>query len=62
MHAEIWFGNLKGKGVLEGLGVDGRILLKRILTEIVCEVGDWILLVQDRDQRWAVRTFGFRIR
>jgi hypothetical protein len=31
MQAGLWWGNLKERDDLEGLDVDGRIILKRIL-------------------------------
>jgi len=31
--------------------IDGRIILRRILQEVRCEVVDWIEQAQDRD-RW----------
>jgi hypothetical protein len=37
--------NLKVPGLLEGTGVDGRIILKWIFG---CKSVDWIQLVQDR--------------
>jgi len=30
VHTGFWWGNLRGKDHLEGLGVDGRIILKGI--------------------------------
>jgi len=30
MYKGFWSGNMRGRGRLEGLGVDGRIILKRI--------------------------------
>jgi diadenosine tetraphosphatase ApaH/serine/threonine PP2A family protein phosphatase len=33
MHREFWWGNLKPRGYLEDLGVDGRIILKCMLKE-----------------------------
>jgi hypothetical protein len=34
MHTEFWWGNLKGGGQLENLGVDGFIQLKRFLNKL----------------------------
>jgi hypothetical protein len=31
MYARFWLGNLKGKGHLDDLGIDGRIMLDWIL-------------------------------
>jgi hypothetical protein len=39
--------NLKGRDHLEYLGVDGRIILGRILRKTGWEVMDWIYLAQD---------------
>ena len=42
------------KGHTEDKGVDGRIILKWILNEIVRDDVEWIDLAQDRD-RWPLR-------
>jgi hypothetical protein len=44
-------GSLKGRDYLEYLGVDGKIMLKRILKEIFMEGVDCINVAQGRD-RW----------
>jgi len=46
-YTVFWWGNLKERGHLEYPGVDGWIILRRILRK--CDVG--IDLAQDRD-RW----------
>jgi len=33
MYTKFWLGNLKGRGLLEDLGIDWRILLKWILLQ-----------------------------
>ena len=49
MHAQFWWGNLKGNH-LEDSGIDGRIILKCIFEE--CGGGmDWIDLAHVKD-RW----------
>ena len=40
---------LKGRGFLEVLDVDGRVLLKRFIKEVVCKVEDWDYVAQDGD-------------
>jgi len=30
VHEEFWWGNLKGRDQMEGLGIDGKIILKGI--------------------------------
>jgi hypothetical protein len=42
--------NLKGRDHSEDLGVDGRIILEWILTDIGWEVVDRVYVDQDRDQ------------
>jgi hypothetical protein len=44
-------GNPKGE---EDLGVDGKIMLERILGENMRKGVDWLYLAQDRDQWRAV--------
>jgi len=48
VHKGFWWENLKEKGHLEGLGVDGRIILKRIINKLN------VSMVQNRDRRRAV--------
>ena len=50
MHTGFKWGNLRAGDHLEDLGVDGRIILERIL-EKWYEGVDWIDLAQDTD-RW----------
>jgi hypothetical protein len=33
LHTEFWWGNLRERDHVEHLGIDGRIILKRILRE-----------------------------
>jgi hypothetical protein len=49
MHAKFWSGNLKGRNLLENVGVGGKINIRMDLTEIGWEVVDWVHLAQDRD-------------
>jgi hypothetical protein len=46
-----WWENLRVRDHLVDPGVDGRIILRRILQEVGCGGIDWIELAQDRD-RW----------
>jgi hypothetical protein len=41
---------LKGRGHLENLGVDGKLILECIVRKIGWEVVDWITLAEVRDQ------------
>jgi hypothetical protein len=58
-----WSGYWRERGHLEDPGIDGRIILRRILRK--WDVGGiiWISLTQDRDKWWvfvnAVMNFGF---
>jgi hypothetical protein len=48
VHKGFWWENLKEKGHLEGLGIDGRIILKWIINK-------WnVSMVQNRNRRRAV--------
>jgi hypothetical protein len=50
VHTGFWWGALRKRYHLENLGVDGKIILKRIFN--TCERGmDWNDLTQSRD-RW----------
>jgi len=51
VRTEFWWGNLRGRDLLEDLDLDGRIILKQILNGM----GDveWIELAQDVDNRRA---------
>jgi hypothetical protein len=46
VYTEFWWGNQKERDYLEGSGVDGRIILRRI-SEVGCRGMDWIELAQD---------------
>jgi hypothetical protein len=48
VHIEFSWGNLRERAHLEKLGVDGRIILKRIFKKWSGGM-DWIGLAQDRD-------------
>jgi hypothetical protein len=50
MHMGFWCEDLKERGHLEDLGVDGRIILKFAFQELEHECIDWICLAQDNDQ------------
>jgi len=49
MHTIFRFEDLKGRDHSEDVGVDGRIILDWILSEIGWEGVDWIHLAQDRE-------------
>jgi len=50
MHTKFRYGNLRVRDHLEGLGINGKIILKRIFKKL--DGGkDWIDLAQDSD-RW----------
>jgi len=53
LHTEFWWGNLRERNHLEDLGVEGRIMLKRIFKKWVWGM-DWIDLAQDRDRCLAL--------
>jgi hypothetical protein len=46
MNTIFWVGNLKGRGHLEDLDIDGKIILGKLCVGGV----DWMHLAQDRDQ------------
>jgi hypothetical protein len=48
INGKLWFGSLKGRDHSEYRGVDGRIILKRILVKTGAV--DWIHLAQVRDR------------
>ena len=50
MYTGFWWGNLTERDHLEDTGVDGRIILRWIFTNLDGGMG-WIGLTQDRD-RW----------
>jgi hypothetical protein len=45
VHTEFWFESLKGKILLEDLGVDGNTTIKINPTEIRLECMNWINLI-----------------
>jgi hypothetical protein len=47
MRAKFWLESLKRKACSEDLGVDGNIILKRVLKAIVLGDMDWIYLAQN---------------
>jgi hypothetical protein len=44
----------EGRDNLEDIDIDGRIILKWILSKRGCEIMNWILLFQDRTQWLAL--------
>jgi len=48
VHTGVWWGDLRKRGHLEDLGVDGRIILRRILKKRDRGSRDCIYLAQDR--------------
>jgi len=50
VYTGFWWGNLKKRDHLGGLGIGGGIILKWI-QEVECGGMDWIDLAQDKD-RW----------
>jgi hypothetical protein len=55
VYSGLWWGELKGKCHLEDLGVDGRIILKRVLNRWDGAV-DWVDLVEISDKYRTVLT------
>jgi hypothetical protein len=55
-HTGFWWGNLKERENLENLGVDGEIILTRILKRSVRRA--WTVLAQVRDKWRAVVNYG----
>jgi hypothetical protein len=53
IHARFEVKNLKERDYFEDLGVDWRMLLKRILKKQVGRI-DLIHLVQEKDTRWSL--------
>jgi len=49
VHAGFEWGNMRERGHLKDLGVDGRIILKQIFKEWD-GVMDWIVLAENRDR------------
>jgi hypothetical protein len=49
VHTGFWWGVLKEIYHLEDVGIDGRIILKRLFNRWCGEV-DWIDLVEDREK------------
>jgi len=47
MHTILWLENLKGRDHFEDLGVDREDNIRMDLTEVGCEIVDWIHLAQD---------------
>jgi hypothetical protein len=54
MNAKFWWENLKGRDQSKDKGVDAMIILERILEKKELENVNWIHLVQDRKQWWAL--------
>jgi hypothetical protein len=49
MHTGVWWGNPKERDRLQNLGIDGRIIVKRILQETGLESKNWIDLADVRE-------------
>ena len=45
-----WWGNERERGHLEGLGVDGKVILRWIFSNLDGEGMNWIDLAQDKDR------------
>jgi hypothetical protein len=54
MHTKLWSENLKRRGLLEDLGLDGSINISMDPKEPVGKDVECMHLAQDRDQRRAV--------
>jgi hypothetical protein len=53
VHTGFRWEDLRKRGYLEDLGVNGSIILKRIFNK--CDGGmDWIYLAKHKDRWWAV--------
>jgi hypothetical protein len=52
MCTEFWLESLKGRDVLEDIGVKGEDDIKMYLREIGLEGVDWIHLAQSKDWYW----------
>jgi len=50
MHTKFWSENLNGRGHLQGLGIDGDIILEWIFRELEWEAVERMHLAEDRDQ------------
>ena len=50
MYTGFWWGNLRERDNLEGLGIDGRIILRWIFRKWDGGGMDWIDLAEDRDR------------
>ena len=52
MHIGFWWGSLRERDHLEGVGIDGRIILKWIFKQWGCGM-DWINVARDKDT-WRI--------
>jgi hypothetical protein len=50
VYTGFWWGNLRERDNLEGLGIDGRIILRWIFRKWDGGGMDWIDLAEDRDR------------
>jgi hypothetical protein len=50
MHTGFLWGNLKERDTLEGVGIDGRTILKWMSKEIEWEGVGWVHLAWDNDK------------
>ena len=53
MHTEFQWENLKERDLQGGRDVDESINIKIYLREVDCNPGDWIAILEDRDQQQA---------
>jgi hypothetical protein len=49
VHTGVEWGNMRGRGHLKGIRVDGRIILKRVFNKWDGGM-DWIVLAENRDR------------
>jgi hypothetical protein len=50
VHTGIWWGDVKESGHFENLGLDGRIILKRVFKKWDGGRMEWIYLAQNTDR------------
>ena len=54
VYTGLWWGNLKERDHLEGLGVDGRIILRWIYRKWFGATWTGLIWFQNRDSWWAL--------